>query len=52
MATYEAEYAAYVGSMMQEGGQHRQRKVRAAVNLKARFFPTYNNGVPWGQQPD
>jgi glutamate-1-semialdehyde aminotransferase len=33
MATYDAEYAAYVGGIMQEGGGHRQRKVRAAVNL-------------------
>jgi hypothetical protein len=52
MATYDAEYAAYVGSMMQEGGLHRQRKVRAAVNLQARFFPTVDDGVPWGQQMD
>jgi hypothetical protein len=52
MATYDAEYAAYVGSMMQDGGQHRQRKVRAAVNLKAQFFPTDDDSVPWGQQTD
>jgi hypothetical protein len=52
MATYNAEYAAYVGSMMQEGGRHRQRKVRAAVNLKGRLFPTDDDGVPWGQQTD
>jgi hypothetical protein len=25
MATYDAEYAAYVGGIMQEGGRHRQR---------------------------
>jgi hypothetical protein len=35
MATYDAEYVAYVGSIMQEGGRHRQRNVRAAVNLQA-----------------
>jgi hypothetical protein len=35
MATYDAEYAAYVGGIMQEGGRHRQRKVRAAsANLE------------------
>jgi hypothetical protein len=52
METYDAEYAAYVGSMMQDGGRHRQRKIRAAVNLKARFFPANEDGVPWAQQPD
>jgi hypothetical protein len=50
MATYDAEYPAYVGSIMQEGGRHRQRKVRAAVNLQGRFFPAVNDGVPWGEQ--
>jgi hypothetical protein len=52
MAMYDAEYAAYVGSIMQEGGRHRQRKVRAAVNLQARFFPTVDDGVTWGEQTD
>jgi hypothetical protein len=52
MATYDAEYAAYLGSMMQEGGRHGQRKVRAVVNLQTRFFPTDNVGVPWRQQTD
>jgi hypothetical protein len=52
METYEAEYAAYAGSIMQEGGQHRQRRVRAAVNLQARFFPVVDDGVPWGEQTD
>jgi hypothetical protein len=52
MATYDAECAAYVGSMMQEGGGHKQRKVRAAVNLQAQFFPTLDDGVPWGQRKD
>jgi hypothetical protein len=33
MATYDAEYATYVGGIMQEGGRHRQRKVRTAVNF-------------------
>jgi hypothetical protein len=52
MATYDAEYAAYVGSIMQEGGRHRQRTVRAAVNLQARFFTAVDDGVPWGEQTD
>jgi hypothetical protein len=52
MATYDAEYAAYVGGIMQEGGRHRQRKVRATVNLQARFFPAVDDGVPWGEQTD
>jgi hypothetical protein len=52
MATYDAEYATYVGSIMQEGGWHRQRKVQAAVNLQARFFPTIDNDVTWGEQTD
>jgi hypothetical protein len=52
MATYDAEYAAYVGSMMLEGGRHRQRKVQAAVNLQVGFFPTVDDSVPWRQQTD
>jgi hypothetical protein len=52
MATYNAEYAAYMGSIMQEGGRHRQRKVRAAINLQARFFPAVVDSVPWGEQTD
>jgi hypothetical protein len=52
MATYDAEYAAYVGGIMQEGGRHRQRKVRTAVNLQARFCPADEDGVPWGEQMD
>jgi hypothetical protein len=51
MATYDAEYAACVGSMMQDGGQHRQRRIGAAINLKARFFPAEEDGMPWRQQP-
>jgi hypothetical protein len=49
---YYAEYAAYVGGIMQEGGCHRQRKVQTAYNFKARFFPAADNGVPWGEQMD
>jgi hypothetical protein len=52
MATYDAEYAAYVGGIMQEGGRHRQRKVRSAVNFQARFCPAADEGVPWGEQMD
>jgi hypothetical protein len=52
MATYDAEYAAYVGGIIQEGGRHRQSKVQAAVNLQARFCPAANEGVPWGEQTD
>jgi hypothetical protein len=63
MAMYDAEYAAYVGGIMQEGGRHRQRKVQGrckegarkvqeAVNLQARFFPAVDNDVPWGEQTD
>jgi hypothetical protein len=52
MATYDAEYAAYVGGIMQEGGHHRQRKVRTAVNFQARFCPAADEGVPWGEQMD
>jgi hypothetical protein len=52
MATYNTEYAAYVGSIMQEGGRHRQRKVQAAVNLQPRFFTAVDNSVHWGEQTD
>jgi hypothetical protein len=52
MATYNAEYAAYMGGIMQERGRHRQRKVRAAVNLQARFCHAANEGVPWVDQTD
>jgi hypothetical protein len=49
MAMYDAEYAAYVGGIMQEGGRHRQRKVRTAVNFQAQFCPAADEGVPWGE---
>jgi hypothetical protein len=52
MAMYDAEYAAYVGGIMQEGGRHRQRKVQSAVNFRARFCPAADKGVPWGEQMD
>jgi hypothetical protein len=52
ITTYDSEYTAYVGGIMQEGGRHRQRKVQAAVNLQARFCPAADEGVPWGLQTD
>jgi hypothetical protein len=52
MGTYGAEYAAYVRGIMQEGGCHRQREVRSAVNFQARFCPAADEGVPLGQQMD
>jgi hypothetical protein len=52
MATYNTEYAAYVGGIMQEGGHHRQRKVRPSVNFQARFCPAADEGVPWGEETD
>jgi hypothetical protein len=52
MATYNAEYAPYVGGTMQEGGRHWQRKVQTAVNFQARFCPAVDEGVPWGEQMD
>jgi hypothetical protein len=52
MATYDAEYAAYVGGIMQGGGRHRQRKVQTSVNFQAQFCPAANEGLPWGEQMD
>jgi hypothetical protein len=52
MATYDAEYAAYVGGIMQEGGRPRQRKVQTAVNFQARFCLAADEEVPWGEQMD
>jgi hypothetical protein len=50
METYDAEYAAYMKGIIQEGGRHRQRKVHTAVNFQATFCPADDDRVPWGEQ--
>jgi hypothetical protein len=56
IATYDTEYVAYVGGIMQEGGRHSQRRVRRAVNFRARFCaPPLTKGClgesRWIRQP-
>jgi hypothetical protein len=41
MATYYADYTAYMGGMVQE----RQRKVQLAVNFQAQFCPAADEGA-------
>jgi hypothetical protein len=50
-ATNDAEYAAYVGELM-NAGEHRKRRIRPAINFRARFVALDNVGNCWGDEVD
>jgi hypothetical protein len=50
-ATNNAEYGAYVGELM-NAGEHRKRRIRPAINFRARFVAPDDVGTCWGDQVD
>jgi hypothetical protein len=50
-ATNNAEYAAYVGELM-NAGEHRKRRIRPAINFRANFVAPDDVGTCWGDQVD
>jgi hypothetical protein len=50
-ATNDAEYAAYVGELM-NAGEHRKRRIRPAINFRARFVAPDDVGTCWRDEVD
>jgi hypothetical protein len=50
-ATNDAEYAAYVGELM-NAGEHRERRIRPAINFRTRFVAPDEVGTCWGDEVD
>jgi hypothetical protein len=50
-ATNDAEYAAYVGELM-NAGEHRKRRIRPAINFRARIVAQDEVGTCWGDEVD
>jgi hypothetical protein len=50
-ATNDAEYAAYVGELM-NAGENRKRRIRPAINFRARFVAPDDVGTCWGDEVD
>jgi hypothetical protein len=50
-ATDDAEHAAHVGELM-KAGEHRKRRIRPAINFRARFVAPDEVGTSWGDEVD